>query len=297
MIRRISLYAVLPALAAALAGCSGTALVDAVTPRSGYTVTADLPFNGTPANETPGDERRRLDLYRPNGLPMDGRGTTIVFFYGGNWESGDKEQYRFVAQALAARGYTVAVPNYRLYPEVRYPAFLEDAAEAVAWVRRNGPAYGTPAGPVVLMGHSAGAYIALMLAVDGRWLGREGLDPTRDVRAAVGLAGPYDFLPLQSDMLKDLFGPEDTRPDTQPVNHVRPGVPPLLLATGAEDTTVFPRNSDSLADRVRRAGGTADVVRYDKLGHIGIIAAFARPLRWLAPVLDDIDRFLGGGRV
>lgn len=298
MIRRIALRAALPALAVAIAGCSGTALVDAVTPRSGYSVTTDLPYDSSAGNR-----RKRLDLYRPAAESESGSaqagsgGATIVFFYGGNWESGEKEQYRFVAQALAARGHTVVVPNYRLYPEVRYPAFLEDAAEAVAWARRQGPDHGTPPGPVVLMGHSAGAYIALMLAVDGRWLNRQGLDPARDVRAAVGLAGPYDFLPLQSDMLKDLFGPEETRPDTQPVNHVRPGVPPLLLATGNDDTTVYPRNSDNLAAAVRRAGGSAEVIRYEKLGHIGIVAAFARPLRWLAPVLEDVDRFLGGGRV
>lgn len=276
---------VFPALAAltlALTACSGPALVDAVTPRSGYTLTADLPFAADP--------RLKLDLYRPE-RPAAGT-PAIVFFYGGNWEAGEKEEYRFVAQALAARGFTVAVPNYRLYPAVRYPAFLEDSAAAVAWVRRHGAEHGAPAGPVAMMGHSAGAYNALMLAVDGRWLGAQGLDPATDLRAAVGLAGPYDFLPLDSDMLKDLFGPEDQRPDTQPVNHVTRRTPPMLLATGTDDTTVYPRNSRNLSDRVRRMGGTAKVVEYEGVGHIRIIAAFAGPLRWMAPVLDDVDRFL-----
>lgn len=276
------LFPTLAALTLALTACSGPALVDAVTPRSGYTLTADLPFADDP--------RLKLDLYRPE-LPAAGM-PAIVFFYGGNWEAGEKEQYRFVAQALAARGFTVAVPNYRLYPAVRYPTFLEDSAAAVAWMRRHGGEHGAPAGPVAVIGHSAGAYNALMLAVDGRWLGARGLDPATDLRAAVGLAGPYDFLPLDSDMLKDLFGPEEQRPDTQPVNHVTRRTPPMLLATGTDDTTVYPRNSRNLSDRVRRLGGTAKMVEYEGVGHIRIIAAFASPLRWMAPVLDDVDHFL-----
>ncbi|CAO3427734.1 alpha/beta hydrolase [Azospirillum doebereinerae] len=277
---RLPVLAVL--LLALLSACSGSTLVDAVTPESGYTLTADLPFGADP--------RLRLDLYRPE-HPSAGT-PAIVFFYGGNWEAGEKEQYRFVAQALAARGYTVAVPNYRLYPGIRYPTFLEDSAAAVAWMRRHGAEHGAPPGPVAVMGHSAGAYNALMLAVDGRWLGGQGLDPATDLRAAVGLAGPYDFLPLDSAMLKDLFGPKDRRAETQPINHVTPRTPPLFLATGTADTTVDPRNTLRLTERVRQAGGTVEEVEYDGLGHVRIIAAFASPLRWLAPVLDDVDRFL-----
>ncbi|RJF79337.1 alpha/beta hydrolase [Azospirillum cavernae] len=267
-----------------LTACSGPALIDAVTPRSGYRLTSDLPFAADP--------RLRLDLYQPD-APTPG-GAVVVFFYGGNWESGDKGLYRFVAQALAARGHTVAVPNYRLYPAVRYPAFLEDSAAAVAWLRRHGVEHGVAPGPVALMGHSAGAYNAMMLALDDRWLGAQGLDPARDLSGVVGLAGPYDFLPLTSDMLKDLFGPEEQRPDTQPINHATRQAPPLLLATGTEDDTVYPRNTRNLTERIRGLGGTARAVEYDGVGHLRIIAAFARPLRWLAPVLDDVDGFLKG---
>ncbi|PWC39943.1 alpha/beta hydrolase, partial [Azospirillum sp. TSO35-2] len=269
-------------LLAGLGACTGPELVDALTPRSGYSVTADLPFGADP--------RLRLDLYRPD-HPAPGA-PTVVFFYGGNWESGDKGQYRFVAQALTSRGYTVAIPDYRLYPQVRYPDFLRDSAAAVAWVRRHGPDHGGPIGPVAVMGHSAGAYNALMLAVDRRWLAEQGLDPARDLRAAIGLAGPYDFLPLQSEMLKDLFGPVERRPDSQPINHVSGhgsgGTPPMLLATGTADDTVLPRNTRNLTAKVRGVGGHVREVEYDGLGHIRIIAALAAPLRWLAPVLDDV---------
>lgn len=265
-----------------LGACSGPQIVDALTPRSGYTVVNDLPFADDP--------RLRLDLYRPD-RPVPGA-PTVVFFYGGNWETGDKGMYRFVAQALTSRGYSVAIPDYRLYPQVRYPDFLRDSAAAVAWVRRHGAEHGAQPGPVAVMGHSAGAYNALMLAVDRRWLAEQGLDPARDLRAAVGLAGPYDFLPLQSDMLKDLFGPKETRPDTQPITHVATPPPPLFLATGTADETVLPRNSRNLAAKAREVGGCVRTMEYDGIGHIRIVAALAAPLRWLNPVLDDVDDFL-----
>ncbi|MBP2301343.1 acetyl esterase/lipase [Azospirillum picis] len=265
-----------------LMACSGADLVDTLTPRSGYSLTADLAFGADP--------RLRLDLYRPDRPLPDA--PPVVFFYGGNWDSGNKGMYRFVAQALASRGYAVAIPDYRLYPQARYPDFLRDCAAAVAWVRRDGAAHGLRPGPVAVMGHSAGAYNAVMLAADPRWLAEQGLDPARDLAAAVGLAGPYDFLPLRSDMLKDLFGPEDRRPDTQPILHLGEAAPPLFLATGTADETVLPRNSRNLAAKARRLGVPVREMEYEGLGHVGILASFAVPLRWFSPVLEDVDSFL-----
>lgn len=216
----------------------------------------------------------------------------VVFFYGGGWESGDKGDYRFVAQALTARGYSVAVPDYRVYPQVRYPTFLEDGAATVAWLRQNGARHGLAGKQLMLMGHSAGAYIAVMLTVDGRWLNAVDTSPCAAVAATVGLSGPYDFLPLTEPNLMQIFGPEDTRPLTQPITHVDGRSPPLLLLTGDADTRVRPRNSSNLAARVRERGGRAETVVYQGLGHVQTVAAIARPLRWLAPVLDDVDRFL-----
>jgi acetyl esterase/lipase len=141
------------------------------------------------------------------------------------------------------------------------------------------------------MGHSAGAYIAVMLGLDPAWLEAAGTDRGA-IAATVGLAGPYDFLPLRSRTLMAIFGPEDERPRTQPINHVDGRAPPLLLITGRDDWTVQPGNSSRLAQRVRAAGGEAEEIAYDNLGHVGLIAAFARPLRGLAPVVDDVDRYL-----
>ncbi|MFN4090020.1 MAG: alpha/beta hydrolase [Alphaproteobacteria bacterium] len=258
-----------------LVACSGSALVNALTPRSGYTVERGLAYGDGP--------RRKLDVYRPAGAGPDA--PVLVFLYGGGWDSGDRAMYRFVGQAFADRGYVTVLPDYRVHPEVVWPEFLDDVAAAVAWARRA-----APAAPLLLAGHSAGAYNAAMLALDRRWLGAHGLDPG-DLTAAAGIAGPYDFLPLTSPVLKTIFGPEDRRARTQPISHVDGSGPPMLLVTGGGDTTVDPANSVRLAEHIRAAGGEAEVKIYGRLGHVAIVGALAAPLRGLAPVLDDVDAF------
>lgn len=267
-----------------LPACSGADLLNAVVPDSGYRVARDLAYGEGP--------RQRLDLYMPD--PADATGPEpplVVFFYGGGWESGSKDDYPFVGEALASRGYAVAIPDYRLHPEVAYAGFLQDAATAVTWLRARDPEGGTGR-KVYLVGHSAGAYIAAMLTLDDRWLAASGDRACAAVAATVGLAGPYDFLPLRSATLKAIFGPEPSRPKTQPVNHVDGDEPPMLLVTGSDDTTVLPRNSDRLAARIAAAGGRVERRAYDRVGHIALAASLARPLQWLTPALDDIDGFL-----
>lgn len=267
-------------LSLSLPACTGPDLLNAFVPRTGFKVDRDLAYGDGP--------RQRLDLYRP----ADTTAPLVVFLYGGGWESGSRGDYFFVGEALASRGYAVAIPDYRLFPEVRYPSFLQDAAAAVAWVHARASRLGVRPGPVYLVGHSAGAYIAAMLSLDRRWLEADGLPVCGTIAAAVGLAGPYDFLPLDTDVLKAIFGPESAWPDTQPINHVDGSAPPLLLVTGQSDSTVRPRNSTALATRIRDAGGSVEERSYRRTGHVALVAALARPLRWLAPTLDDIDSFL-----
>jgi acetyl esterase/lipase len=248
--------------------------------------------------------RSRLDLLRSVAYGQGARQTldvcrvraaqgapVVVFFYGGSWQSGAKETYLFVAAALAERGLVVVVPDYRLYPEVRFPAFIEDGARCIAWVKHNAARLGGCADRLFVMGHSAGAYIAAMLGVDRRWLAAVDLDPRRDIAGMVGIAGPYDFLPLRDETLRTIFrGGHDPR--TQPTSFVRGGEPPALLLTGRRDRTVDPGNTRRLAGRLRGVGSDARVIEYPRVGHRGIIGAFARPLRFLAPVLRDVDLFV-----
>lgn len=264
-----------------LQACSGADLLNALVPSEGYRVTRDLPYAAGP--------RHRADVYIPDGA--DRSAPVVVFFYGGGWHSGSKDDYGFVGQALASRGYVAVIPDYRLYPEVRWPAFLEDAAAAVAWVRAGSGGNTAPGQALRLAGHSAGAYIAAMLTLDPQWLAGVGERPCEAIAATAGLAGPYDFLPLGTDRLKAIFGPEEQRPRTQPINHVDGTAPPMLLVAGSDDTTVLPRNSERLAKRIAEAGGIAELRRYDRVGHVGLVASLAKPLRWSSPALDDMVRF------
>lgn len=232
--------------------------------------------------------RHRLDICRPSGKAA---APVIIFFYGGAWRSGYKELYRYVAKALARRGYVAVVPDYRIFPEVCYPDFLDDGALVVRWVKDNIARFGGDPEKIFLKGHSAGAHIAAMLSIDDRWLGKVGLKPGRDIAGLIGIAGPYDYLPLRDEKLKMIFGGAD-RPETQPIFHVSPGAPPTLLITGGRDRLVEPGNSTRLAARLVASGNTAKVLIYRRVGHYVVIAALAPILRFLVPVLRDVDAFI-----
>jgi acetyl esterase/lipase len=264
-----------------LSACSPLRTFNALIPkdRGVSAVGRDLAF-GT-------DKRQRLDLYRPVASGPQGRLPIILFLYGGSWSSGEKGGYGFAGRALAARGFLVAVPDYRLVPQVRYPAFLEDNAAAVRWVVANATRFGGDPSRVVLVGHSAGAYNAAMLALDPRWLGAE----RRAIRGWVGLAGPYDFLPLDGPVTRATFGQAGDLAATQPVNFASAGDPATLLLHGTKDTTVLPRNSQRLGALLADKGVSARVKLYPEVGHVGILTAFARPLRGRAPVIDDVTAF------
>ncbi|CAH0253978.1 alpha/beta hydrolase [Roseomonas sp. CECT 9278] len=259
--------------ALALPGCSAERIAAALTPTGGYSVRRDIAYGPLP--------RHRVDVYAPDAAAADA--PLVVFLHGGGWRNGSKDTYGFLGEAFASRGIATAVPNYRLYPEVRFPAFVEDCALAMGWA---GSAPDLPRGPRVLAGHSAGAHIAMLLALDPRWM----VAPPAGV---VGIAGPYDFLPLRrGGFMADLFGGTD-RVETQPITFAdRPG-PPILLLHGLADRTVLPEQSERLAARRRAAGYPVQVVTYADVGHIDIIGSLLAPLRVVAPpVLGDIAGFV-----
>jgi acetyl esterase/lipase len=274
--------AILAVILGAVSGCSGLKLVDRITPANGYQLAAGIHYGGGP--------RQQLDVYRPQ-QALPGK-PVVVFFYGGSWNSGAREQYRFVARALAKRGLTVVVADYRLYPEVRYPAFLEDNAQAVGWTHRHIAEYGGNPQRLYLMGHSSGAYNAAMLALDPRWLQAVGMAPS-DLRGWIGMAGPYDFLPIENPEVKPVFFYPDSPPDSQPINHVSTGAPPALLIAANSDSYVNPqRNTAGLAKRLRADGVKVEDRYYDRVNHMTLVGAFAWPLAWMAPVTDEVLRFI-----
>ena len=266
----------LPAL---LAACSPAGMLNALTPEDGVTAEPDLAYGR--------HERQRLDIYRP--MAAEAPAPVIVFLYGGAWRTGSRTMYRFLAAPLARRGHVVVVPDYRLYPEARFPDFLRDAAAATAWVRQRIDRFGGDPGRIILVGHSAGAHMALMLTLDPAWLGEVGMDPDRDMAGTVGLAGPYDFLPTADPQLRAVFpGPAAI---SQPIGFARAGAPPVLLLHGRDDRVVRAEQTLRMAAALRSAGGAVRDRVYDGVGHATLVGAVAGPLRWFAPVLEDIDGF------
>ncbi len=271
-------------LAGLLAACSPAGLLNVTVASGGVEVVRDVAFGPGP--------RDRMDIYRPPSAKDGAKGGAplVVFLYGGNWRTGERGIYPFVALPLARRGAVVAVPDYRLFPEVEFPDFLRDNARAVAWAMAHAAEWGADPARTVLVGHSAGAYNAAMLTLDPRWLAEAGSDRAR-LAGTVGLAGPYDFLPITGNTLP-VFAAAGAGPETQPITYVDGRNPPMLLLTGADDETVQPRNTASLAARIRARGGQVDARTYPGLGHVGIIIAFAPLFQDRAPVLDDTWRFI-----
>jgi acetyl esterase/lipase len=234
--------------------------------------------------------RHKLDVYRAAGGPAAATAPVVIFYHGGGWTDGDRATYRFVGTALAARGITTVVPDYRLYPEVAFPVFVDDAALAFAWVAGHLATHGQP---VLIAGHSAGAHIAALLGFDRSYLQRLAPDASPPA-AVIGLAGPYAFDPTTWPTTRQIFATAAGQPDrARPVTFVRRGAPPALLLHGSADSTVKRFNTVDLAAALRGVGSRVDVVEYAGIGHVGLVLALSQPFRWRAAVLDDIVRFVG----
>lgn len=239
------------------------------------------------------DACHRLDIYTPR-RGFEGPRPVIVFFHGGDWSEQypDKDLYKFVGEALASRGFVAVLANYRRYPSVRFPAFVKDAAEAVAWTYRHIEQYEGDPDALFVMGHSAGAHLASMVALNERYLIEAGGDPSW-VRGLVGLAGPYSFLPMPDDpLLKDLFGPPERYPLSQPVNYVDRDAPPMLLLSGGKDKRVPAVVMHRLEHAVQAHGGEVRSQTYPGLDHVMLIGSLAMPVRWSEPVIDDVAQFV-----
>ena len=234
------------------------------------------------------DPRQKLDVYAP--ARAAGRLPVVVFFYGGGWNSGYRGGYAFAARAIAARGFVVVVPDYRLVPAVRFPAFVEDAAAAIRWTVDHVGASGGDPTRIAVAGHSAGAHIALLVTLDRHYLAAAGAPGA--IKAAVGLAGPYDFLPLDAPSAVAAFGQAPDKLATQPIHFARADAPPALLLTGDADDVVRPRNTAALAAALRGVAAPVEVRTYPGVGHIGILLALSKPFRGKADVLEAMTRFL-----
>jgi acetyl esterase/lipase len=270
------------ALTLVLSGCTALSfgLANLPTYFSGIRRSAGVPF-GT-------DPRQRLDVYRPRAA--DGARPVIVFWYGGSWDNGARQQYRFVGVALAQLGYVTVIPDYRIYPQVRFPVFLDDGAQAVAWIERHAAEFGGDPRRMVLMGHSAGAHMAAMLALNPTYLDRAGADPAHII-GLIGLSGPYGLTP-NTAALNDIFRAPFTPYDWQVLSYVSSHAPPALLLHGDADRLVAVSNTEALAAALRAHYDAVRTVIYRGRGHVDLLAALSLPARLRAPVLRDIAAFM-----
>lgn len=281
-LRRLSMF--LAALFA-LSACSPFTILNATIDEDGFTVHSAIRF-GPKA-------RHALDIYVPK--LRDGPLPVVVFFYGGSWRGGERADYRFAADALASRGYVAVVPDYRLFPDVRFPAFVEDGAKAVRWVLEHVADFAGDPDRLYLMGHSAGAHIAAMLTLDESYLAAEGV-PRNSIRGTIALAGPYAFYPSRTASVAPIFAHLADQNTARPIVFVDGDEAPMLLLHGEDDDTVFVSNTVKLWKAVRDAGGNARHIIYPDVGHLEIVFALARPFRGIAPVLSDAAAFIDGQR-
>lgn len=265
-----------------LAACSPLSVLNVLTPASTVHQEKGLSFGPDP--------RHKLDVYSP--APAKGTSPVIVFFYGGSWNSGSRDDYRFVGNTLARQGYVTIVADYRLYPEVRYPQFLEDSALAVAWAARHAAEYGGDPEKLFVMGHSAGGYNAAMIALDKRWLSAVGMTPSA-LLGWIGLAGPYDFAPIANEEVKPVFFHPNTPAESQPINHVTWNTPPALLIAPVEDSVVNPaRNTGGMAKALKKCGVPVEEIYFEKPNHVTLIATLSAPFVSYVPTVEKINEFI-----
>ncbi len=292
--------ALLTSIALISSACSPVHVLNSLVPDSGYQLQSNISYGP--------HERQKLDIYTPK-TPSNQPKKIVIFFYGGSWDSGEKADYKFVGEALSSQGFIVVIPNYRVYPDVLFPAFMEDPASVAKWVKTNIQQYqplpnnltastnsSTLASrdnvdKVFLTGHSAGAHLAVMLAVNPEYLAQVSLKPT-DFSGVVGLAGPYDFLPLRAARLKVIFGAEAERWKSQPISFVDGKNPPMLLAVGRKDSIVAPYNTDHMVKAIKSKNGAVDIAEFAQYGHIDMVAKLARPIRGDGALLKKMVEFL-----
>ena len=286
LLKHLLIWVLLPLAAlVALAACSPLRTLNVLASAgNGYTATPGVAYGSLAA--------QKLDVYTPTSPAPTGGWPLVVFFYGGSWNSGARADYQFVGTAMAARGVLVLVADYRLYPEVRYPEFLNDSAQALAWGLSQATRLGANPRRVFVMGHSAGGYNAAMLALDARWLAATGHAPA-ELAGWIGLAGPYDFFPTDNLDARPVFFHPNYPAHAQPIEFPSADAPRSFLAAPVKDALVSPtRSTQSLAAKLDAAGVPVTLKMYEHANHTTLIGAFSPPLRWVAPVLDDVTSFI-----
>lgn len=260
-----------------LAACAPVDILNTLTPSKTFNLSQSIQYGDLDAH--------KLDVYEPVGAAK-ADSPVVVFIYGGSWHSGNKDMYKFVGEAFASNGYTTVLPNYRLHPDVIYPEFAVDAAKAVAWTRK------TYDRPVVLIGHSAGAHISSLLALDDSYLPAQNVKRCEALAGWIGLAGPYDFK-VYDPPFTEIF-PKEKRPQYLPISYAANSVAPALLSIGKADTTVSPAQTERMEAAIRKTGTPVTAKYYGNVNHTDIVAHMANFFKDKSPTQSDVMEFIAG---
>ncbi len=279
-LQKIFIATIAVAMLATIAACSGQSILNKIVSDEGYKISRDIAYGTGP--------RQKMDIYTPDHPAADG--CTILFFYGGRWEGGEKSLYKFVGQALSSKGCVTAIADYRVYPAVKYPVFVEDSAAAFVWLHAHAREFGGNPDKLFLAGHSAGAYDAAMVAVHPKFLTAAGGERSW-IRGVIGISGPYDFLPFTDKDIIDIFSTEKDEA-TQPITYAAAGMPPMLLVHGENDTEVYPKNTRNFAAKLKAAGSPVQTIIYPDARHQAMILSLLNGFRGKIPLLEDISTFV-----
>jgi len=261
-----------------LAACAPVTLLNGITPSSSFSKAKNVSYGPL--------DRQKLDIYKSD--KPRANSPVLVFIHGGSWEDGSKDIYKFLAEGFTSEGFDIVVPNYRLYPDAVYPQMLEDSAKAVSHVAQQ-----FPDRPLVIMGHSAGAYNALMVSLDKNYLSAEGVSICERIAGVVSLAAPTGVYELKAEPLITIF-PDRFQKDDAPLAYVNAPSPKLFVMNGADDTTVGPKNAEQLAAKVKARGGEAELKIYDGVNHTQAVQFLSRHFDGKATLKADIISFVEG---
>ena len=265
-------------LCLSLSACAPLDILNATVSSDGYKSTLNVPYGDMP--------RQRLDVHVPNNVTP--AADVVVFYYGGRWQYGSKDQYAFVADAFTEKGIITVLPDYRLFPEVDWRDFVKDGAKAYDWVVKNIEKFNGNPKRIFVMGHSAGAHISAMVAADVSLLNNRSERPC----GFLGLAGPYDFLPIRdADIVRVFSSAKDLR-NTQPITYINHDDPVMLLMHGSDDVSVKPSNTYQFAERIEKVGGSVSTKIYAGVDHIDILISLSSTFRHVSPVLNDSVTFM-----
>ncbi|WP_407570815.1 alpha/beta hydrolase [Deinococcus altitudinis] len=272
-----------------LVSCAGGVLgtLNAVSSTSGLNVVSNLHYGPDPRN--------LLDLYQPAARPdKTERAPMLLFIHGGSWTNGDKNEYKFVGESFAREGYVTAVMSYRLAPVHPYPEYVQDGAQALKFMRDHAAEYGGDPDRLYVMGHSAGAFNAVELVDNARWLQEAGV-PISAVKAVVGIAGPYSY-DYRGQPTANAFPKGSDPADVMPSFHVRKNAPANLLLVAGNDMVVDPSNGLKMQAALQAAGVPVTFTVLPGLNHYTIVGSLARSLTFLGKTRQEALDFMAAHR-